>query len=69
MEKKYDRIGLHFKLFSLTVNGIKYYFIGSVQNGGFRYVYRKSEDAVDMFEKLERHAEKYDVCDLPDWED
>lgn len=55
-----ERNGNYYKLFSMKINGIIYYFIGSIQRGGFQWVYRKPEEAVDMFEKLERHAEKYD---------
>lgn len=54
-----ERIGKYYKIFSMNMNGIKYYFIGSIRNGGFQWVYRKSEDAVDMFEKVEKHAEKH----------
>lgn len=56
---KKERRGIYFKLFSLTINGVTYFFIGSIKYGGFQWVYRNSEEAVDMFEKLERRAEKH----------
>ncbi len=63
-----ERCGMYYKLYSMTINGVKLYFIGRIKDGGYRWVYRNSEDAVDRFEALERHAEKY-VCDLPNWEE
>ena len=54
-----ERMGKYYKLYSMNVNGIKYYFIGSIKKGGFMWVYTDNEKAVDMFEKVERHAEKH----------
>lgn len=51
--------GKFYKLFSMNINGIKYYLIGSITKGGMCWAYKKAEDAVRMFEKVERHAEKY----------
>ncbi len=58
-----ERRGKYFKLFSMMVNGIKYYFIGSVNTLGYKWVYSSSEDAVEMFENAERNAEKYGVAE------
>ena len=58
-----ERRGKYFKLFSMMVNGIKYYFIGSVNTLGYKWVYRSDEAAVEMFENVERNAEKYGVTE------
>lgn len=54
-----ERIGKYHKLWKMRINGCDYYFIGSIKNGGFKWVFRNPEQAVDMFEKVEAHAEKY----------
>ena len=53
-----ERTGKYYKLFSLTIEGTKFYFIGSITRGGAQWVYRRSEDAVDTFEKLEEQGKE-----------
>lgn len=50
-----ERIGKYYKLFTLNVNGIRYYFIADKSAGGFQWVFRTNEQAVEIFEQLERH--------------
>lgn len=57
-----EKVGRYYKLFALKINGIRYYFIADMtfgNNGGFQWVFRNSEQAVEMFEKLEQSAVKY----------
>lgn len=49
-----ERIGNYYKLFTLNINGVRYYFIGDKTTGGFQWVFRNSEQAVEMFERLEK---------------
>lgn len=56
--KNFERLGEHYKLFSLEINGIKYYFIGRRGEKGFMLLFDKSEQAVDHFEMLERNYER-----------
>lgn len=53
------RNGKYYKLYSMNVNGIKYYFIGSIKKGGFHWIYKNQESAVEMFEIAEKDAEKH----------
>ena len=54
-----ERTGKYYKLWKMRINGVDYYFIGSIKNGGFFWVFRKAEQAVYQFEKDEARAEKY----------
>lgn len=54
-----ERVGNYFRLFIVKINGVWYYFIGDKTTGGFQWVFRNSEQAVEMFEKLEQDAVKY----------
>ena len=51
---KIERTGRYFKLFTLKINGQKYYFIGKRFEKGFCCIFRKSEQAVEAFEIMER---------------
>lgn len=51
-----ERIGNYYKLFALNINGVRYYFIGDKTTGGFQWVFRNSERAVEMFERLEKRC-------------
>lgn len=39
----------------MEINSITYYFIGSIKNGGYRWVYTDYEKAVDTFETHGRY--------------
>lgn len=49
-----ERKGTYYKLFSMNINGVKYYFIGSVKYGGYRWVFKTLEQAVEVFEEIEK---------------
>lgn len=43
-------------------------FVCNIEKGGFEWVYRNKEDAVDMFEAAEKDAEEYQVLSKQDVE-
>lgn len=49
-----ERIGKHYRLFTMKINGIRYYLIGNRNEKSFCFLSDKSEQAVKMFELLER---------------
>lgn len=49
-----ERIGEHYRLFTMKINGIRYYLIGKRNEKGFCFLSDKIEQAVEMFEQLER---------------
>ena len=48
-----EKIGNYHVLFSMPVNGVKYYFISKSNERGFRTVYPTRKDAVSVFVWLE----------------
>lgn len=51
---KIERTGKYFRLFTLKINGQRYYFIGKRFEKGFCCIFRKSEQAVEAYEIMER---------------
>lgn len=52
-----ERIGNYYKLFSMIINGTKFYFIAERNSKGVLFVFRNNEDAVDQFEHMEKFRE------------
>lgn len=55
---KNERLGNYYRLFTLKINGINYYFIADVEKDGFLLLFDDSEQAVDWFENMERDYER-----------
>ena len=55
---KNERKGNYYKLFTMNINGVNYYFISRLGSKGICLMFNKSEEAVDHFEMLERQREK-----------
>lgn len=52
-----EKIGKYYRIFSMEIFGIEYYFVGSIKDGGFQWVYTNRENADDMFRCAEKDAE------------
>lgn len=47
-------IGKYYRLFTMKINGIKYYFVGRLNEKGICFMSDKSEQAVIAFDLLEQ---------------
>jgi len=61
------KTGKYYRIFSMKVNGIKYYFVGSIENGGFMWVNRSIINAIEKFEFAEDIAQT--IARNENWED
>lgn len=55
---KNERKGNYYRLFTMNINGVNYYFIARLDVKGICLMFNKSGEAVDHFEILERQMEK-----------
>lgn len=54
------KTGDYYKLFSMNVNGVEYYFISGIEDGGFIWVFNNAKQAEQMFEIAELQKSFYE---------
>lgn len=55
-----ERMGKYYKLYSMNVNGCKYYFVCNIKGSGFIHAYSTIEEATKKFDELELFVKELD---------